>query len=141
MDAKKDLTPILTGQPLADLIINPNLKWSKFPDNQEAVLSQFNGYQTTVIVKIPKGIDEDFNQNGIYFGMISNADLDYSGMFFSTSYWNGQQDAYYFAEIFTKSSPILVNIEEDVYSIYSPITKKLRLEDITDFVVVERMKI
>ncbi|WP_198333673.1 hypothetical protein [Psychrobacter namhaensis] len=126
---------------MSELIINPELNWESFPANEADVLSRFNGYQTIVLAKIPKGIDEDFNQNGIYFGNISNADLDYSGMFFSTSYWNGQQDAYYFAEIFTESSPHLVNIEEDIYSIYSPITKRLRLEDITEFVVVERMKI
>ena len=121
--------------------INPELNWERFPDTEEAVLSRFNGYQTIVLAKIPKGIDEDFNQNGIYFGMISNADLDYDGMFFSTSYWNGQQDAYFSAEIFTKSSPHHAVIEKDVYSIYAPITKKLCLEDITEFVVIERVKV
>ena len=123
---------------MADLIINPDLKWSKFPDNQEAVLSQFNGYQTIVIAKIPKGVDEDFNQNGIYFGMISNPDEDYNGISLKTSYWNDSQDCYFSDEINTVGSTYARNVAPTKFD---PITWNVTLEDITEFVIVERMKI
>ncbi|MGE6480765.1 hypothetical protein ACQKEI_05300 [Psychrobacter namhaensis] len=123
---------------MADLIINPDLKWSKFPDNQEAVLSQFNGYQTIVIAKIPKGIDEDFNQNGIYFGMISNPDEDYNGISLKTSHWDGCQDCYFPDEIYTVGSTYG---SKEIPTRYDPITWHVTLEDITEFVIVERMKI
>lgn len=123
---------------MSNLTINPELNWSNFPNTQESVLAQFNGHQTIILAKIPKGVDEDFNQNGIYFGLIDNPDGDYNGLFFATSHWNGSQDCYFRAEIRTEGSSYIDELEPN--TIY-PITTGLRIEDISEYVIVERMKI
>lgn len=123
---------------MSELIINPELNWEKFPANEAEVLSRFNGYQTIVLAKIPKGIDEDFNQNGIYFGMIGNPDEDYNGISFKTSHWDGCQDCYFPDEIYTENSTYA---RKEGSSRFNPVTWSVTLEDITEFVVVERMKI
>ena len=123
---------------MADLIINPELNWEKFPSNEADLLCRFNGYQTIILAKIPKAIDEDFNQNGIYFGMIGNPDEDYNGISFKTSYWNGRQDCYFSDEINTVGSTYARNVAP---AKFDPITWNVTLEDITEFVIVEKMKI
>lgn len=123
---------------MPELIINPELNWEKFPKDEVDVLSRFNGYQTIILAKIPKAIDEDFNQNGIYFGMIGNPDEDYNGISFKTSYWNDSHDCYFSDEINTTGSTYSKNVTPTKFD---PITWNVTLEDITEFVVVERMKI
>lgn len=123
---------------MPELIINPELNWERFPANEAEVLSRFNGYQTIVLAKIPKAIDEDFNQNGIYFGMISNPDEDYNGISLKTSYWNDSQDCYFSDEINTMCSTYARSVAPTKFD---PITWDVTLEDITEFVIVERMKI
>ena len=118
--------------------INPELNWERFPDTEEAVPSRFNGYQTIVLAKIPKAIDEDFNENGIYFGMIGNPDEDYNGISFKTSYWNGCQDCYFSDEINTANSSYASHTTPTKFD---PVPWHVTLEDITEFVVIERVKI
>lgn len=123
---------------MPELIINPDIKWEKFPGNEAEVLSHFNGYQTIILAKMPKAIDEDFNQNGIYFGMISNPDEDYNGISFKTSHWDGCQDCYFSSEIHTAGSTYASDVTPHQFD---PITWSATLEDITEFVIVKRMKI
>ena len=123
---------------MPELIINPELNWERFPANEAEVLSRFNGYQTIILAKIPSAIDEDFNQNGIYFGMIGNPDEDYNGISFKTSHWNGCQDCYFPDEIYTMGSTYA---SKETPTRSDPITWHVTLEDITEFVIVERMKI
>ncbi len=107
--------------------IKPSLKWLEF--NIEDFFPRENHYQYILLVKSSKFIDEDFNTEGILFGMLhsptGNIDFDLS---FNTAKWNGCHDVYFSRQFGIKGNDVFTKPQE---------TNGWNIEDIEHYIVVE----
>lgn len=107
--------------------INSDLVWLDF--DIKDFFPRDKRYQYVLLVKSSKFIDEDFNPEGILFGLLhsptGNIDLDVS---FNTAKWNGSHDVFFSRQFGFKDNQTYTTVEE---------TSGWNIEDIEQYVVVE----
>lgn len=78
------------------------MNYLKFPQNKNEVIDLAKEEHLTIIVKCSKGVDLDFNPQGLFFGSLWTSDGTYEEVIFSTSEWNACQDYYQGFDVYTK---------------------------------------
>lgn len=78
------------------------MNYLKFPQNKNEVIDLAKEEHLTIIVKCSKGVDLDFNPQGLFFGSLWTSDGTYEEIVFSTSEWNACQDYYQGFDVYTK---------------------------------------
>ena len=70
------------------------MNYLKFPQNKNEIIDLAKEENLTILVKCSKGVDLDFNPQGLFFGSLWTSDGTYEEVIFSTSEWNACQDYY-----------------------------------------------
>ncbi len=78
------------------------MNYLKFPQNKNEIIDLAKEEHLTIIVKCSKGVDLDFNPQGLFFGSLWTSDGTYEEVIFSTSEWNACQDYYQGFDVYTK---------------------------------------
>lgn len=78
------------------------MNYLKSPQNKNEIIDLAKEENLTIIVKCSKGIDLDFNPQGLFFGSLWTSDGTYEEVIFSTSEWNACQDYYQGFDVYTK---------------------------------------
>lgn len=113
------------------MISNKDIKWQAFPKNLEDVAALFGRFQTIMLVKSDKAINED-NTNGVMFGMFYAPSGTSEDLIFTGSKWCSYHECYHEIEIVSNTSPLL-----KVDNQYSKISKEINIEDINEYCVIE----
>lgn len=117
------------------MISNKDIKWQKFPESIEGVVSLFGRFQTIMVIKSSKAVTED-DPNGVIFGMLYTTSGDADDLNFIGSKWCSYCDHYHSIKILPKQSVYLENASEN-----SNISKEIHIEDIDEYHVVEFIRI
>ena len=78
------------------------MNYLKFPQNKNEIIDLAKEENLTILVKCSKGVDLDFNPQGLFFGSLWTSDGTYEEVIFSTSEWNACQDYYQGFDVYTK---------------------------------------
>ena len=78
------------------------MNYLKFPQNKNEIIALAKEENLTILVKCSKGVDLDFNPQGLFFGSLWTSDGTYEEIVFSTSEWNACQDYYQGFDVYTK---------------------------------------
>ncbi len=78
------------------------MNYLKFPQNKNEIIDLAKEEHLTIIVKCSKGVDLDFNPQGLFFGSLWSSTGEYEEIIFSTSEWNACQDYYQGFDVYPK---------------------------------------
>ena len=78
------------------------MNYLKFPQNKNEIIALAKEENLTILVKCSKGVDLDFNPQGLFFGSLWTSDGTYEEVIFSTSEWNACQDYYQGFDVYPK---------------------------------------
>ena len=78
------------------------MNYLKFPQNKNEIIDLAKEENLTILVKCSKGVDLDFNPQGLFFGSLWGSDSTYEEIVFSTSEWNACQDYYQGFDVYPK---------------------------------------
>lgn len=113
------------------MIPNKDIQWQKFPDHLEGVAALFGRFQTIMVVKSDKAINEH-NPNGVMFGMFYAPSGTSEDLIFTGSKWCSYHECYHEIEIVSNTSPLL-----KIDNKHSNISKEISIEDISEYHVIE----
>lgn len=110
--------------------IDLGLRYVPFPKSSKDIMNLVNSTtgQITILAKVSKGIDLDFNPNGLYFGILQSPTGDIDELSFHSSRWNASNDYY--------ADKQILSIETTISPIYGS-ALDWNIEDIDSYVLIE----